>query len=288
MGKTILTAVITGAILSVVFLVLYSSQKNGDSLGPDSAGSTRAADPVSSADGSEIKFLKDARSLTEVNAKLRTLNDEIERLKDENDKLRKEFAQIKEDLGNGLATAGVSPTSPPPALKDDTGPGTPPGGNAIIAAFPSAKEDIKEIIQSITKEDHETRREKMNENALEGIPKGAARLAEKFGWDAATQEQFANIILDRHTRVHELTSGVKPEELSDEERRNLHESVRDIVNESNEKLKSLVGENTYKELQPFINPQRGQGGRGPGGPGPGGRRPGGNRPGGNQPGGQNR
>ncbi|TET35040.1 MAG: hypothetical protein E3J72_12965 [Planctomycetota bacterium] len=280
MGKTILTAVITGAILSVVFLVLYSSQEKRSSLGPDSAGSIRAADLGSSAGGSEIEFLKDARNLTEVNAKLRTLNDEIERLKDENDRLGKEFARIKEDMGKGPAAAAVSPTSPPPALEDDTGPAAPPGGNAIMAAFPSAKEDIREIIQNITREDQEVRREKMNEKALEGIPKGAARLAEKFGWDAATQEQFANIILDRHTRVQELTSGVRPEELSDDERRELQERVRDIVNESNEKMRSLVGEETYKELQPFINPKPGQRGPRPGGPGPGGRRPGGQRPGG--------
>ncbi|MHC4662561.1 MAG: hypothetical protein ACYS8W_12810 [Planctomycetota bacterium] len=284
MGKLIITVLLTGAVVAGVFVVLFFAGKNGDTLGPPLPGSIRAGDEKPGKADSELKFTGEgAANLAEINARLKNHDSELAKLKDENTKLKKEIAELKK--GSLASASDLGPDAPPLPLDGGKAAELPSGGNSLLAAFPSAKEDIKEIIKDIRQEDHQDRNRMMRERMTEEIPKMAQKLAEKFEWDTATQNQVADILLDRHTRVQEILQGRNPRELSEEERRDLHQQVGEIMKDTNDRLQALVGEETFKELMPILNPGQQQGGRQPGmQPGQGGRRPGGMqpRPGGNK------
>jgi len=249
MGKTIVSVVIMGIVLSGVFIVLYFAEGQ-DSLGP-SATPARAADNSEEKSG-EIKFAGDpVKNLDEINRRFLNFNSELSRLKDENNTLKKKVAKLEDELGK---RAAANPGAEPPSLDGEGKYAAIPGGNSLLGAFPSAKEDIKEILKAIKYDEMADRRAKNDERMREQMARMLDKVADKYGWDTGMKSQVEGLVIDRQDRIRELFSSLDPQTASQEERKNIKKQVNEIVKDSNDQLAALVGNDTFKELQKFLSP----------------------------------
>ncbi|TET37702.1 MAG: hypothetical protein E3J72_04855 [Planctomycetota bacterium] len=247
MGKTIVSVVIMGIVLSGVFLVLYFAEGQ-DTLGP-SATPARAADN-SGKKGEEIKFTGEpVKNLADINKRLLAHDTEISRLRDENSALKKELAQMKKGLG-----LRVNPEAAPPALDGDGKYDPIPGGNTLLGAFPGAREDIKEILQEIKREGMVNRRAKNDERMRLQLGKMINKFANRYGWDAGMKAQVEGIVMDRQDRIRELLSSLDPETASPQERKQVKQQVNGILKDAGDQLSALVGEEAFKAMQKLISP----------------------------------
>jgi hypothetical protein len=241
-----------GAVLSGVFLVIYFAGGKGDNFGAGPATPAQAADQKKNTAG-EIAFSSDpVKNLDEVNARLKSMADDIARLRDENGKLKADLAKVKEELGNRPA---VDPGAPAPNLDDLPEYANVPGGNSILAAFPNAKDDIKEILEQIHGENRDNQREKLIERARENIGKMLNKMAEKHNWDAATRDQVAGILRDRQDRIKQIFAGVNRENSTPEERKQAKQDANQLLKDTGDQISALVGEEAAKEMMKFLNPK---------------------------------
>lgn len=127
------------------------------------------------------------------------------------------------------------------------------------------RENLKKLMGELSDErrqdDRQKQFERMQTQFAERRNRQIDGVAEKLKWDDTKKQQVLDILAQEREKTQELWGQMRNRDLSQEERQQLSDQMRQINEQTQEALKAMLSEEEYKQLQSATRSRRERGGR---------------------------
>jgi hypothetical protein len=143
--------------------------------------------------------------------------------------------------------------------------GAPPAAPVQIEGMD--RENLKQLLGELSEErrrdERESQFDRMQTQFTERRNRQVDNIAEKLKWDDSKKQQVLDILAQEREKTQGLWEQMRNRDLSQEERQQLGDQMRQINEQTQEALKALLPEEEYKSLQNSLRSRRDRGtGRG--------------------------
>lgn len=206
---------------------------------------------VASAEGEGQCFVT-AEQLQSVQAQIeQTCEARIEELEGVIGQQAKRIAKLNNEVA---ALRNGAPVAARPA-----GEAAPLTGPLAGADREALKEQLGQLMDEHKRDERQKQSDRMQKEAQDRKARQIEKTAEKYKWDDQKKQQVMDILAQEKTSMEQLYEDARNRELSQEQRKELGDKMRELRNETQEALKALLSEEEYGSVQKALNPRRERG-----------------------------